>query len=106
MFQRKAEGSLYDTYVIDNVVDQYILMLSINIVLISIVVCASGLSYIRCIWACARLLLGILYVTYDVEYGQIPGSFWYRETVVTVRKQKYGLIPQERRLSDLGVQTP
>ena len=51
-------------------------------------------------------MLGILYVTYDVKYGQIPRSFWYRETVVTVRTQKYGLIPQERRLSDLGVQTP
>jgi hypothetical protein len=38
---------------------------------------------------------GILYVTYDVKYGQIPSSFWYRETVVTVRTQKYGLIPQE-----------
>jgi len=37
----------------------------------------------------------ILYVTYDVKYGQIPSSFRYRETVVTVRTQKYGLIPQE-----------
>ena len=44
--------------------------------------------------------------THDVKYGQITRSFWYRETVVTVRRQKYGLIPQERRLSDLGVQTP
>jgi hypothetical protein len=42
-------------------------------------------------------LSGILYVTYDViEYGrQIPSSFRYRETVVTVRTQKYGLIPYE-----------
>jgi hypothetical protein len=40
-------------------------------------------------------LSGILYVTYDVKYGQIPSSFRYRETVVTVRTQKYGLIPQE-----------
>ena len=42
-----------------------------------------------------RRLSGILYVTYDVEYGQIPSSFRYRETAVTVRSQKYGLIPQE-----------
>jgi hypothetical protein len=42
-----------------------------------------------------NVLSGILYVTYDVEYGQIPSSFRYRETAVTVRSQKYGLIPQE-----------
>ena len=47
-----------------------------------------------------------VHVTYDVEYGQIPSSFRYRETAVTVRSQKYGLIPRKRRLSDLGVQTP
>jgi hypothetical protein len=42
-----------------------------------------------------QFLSGILYVTYDVEYGQIPSSFRYRETAVTVRTQKYGLIPHE-----------
>jgi hypothetical protein len=45
-----------------------------------------------CFWV---RLSGILYVTHDVEYGQIPSSFRYRETVVTVRSQKYGLIPHE-----------
>ena len=58
------------------------------------------------------ILSGILYVTYDVEYGQIPSSFRYRETAVTVRSQKYGLIPQEaltvrlRSSTAAGVQTP